>query len=242
MTTSDSKGSEAPGPLSPAMRAALDSARAWDGLDPAFDDAACARVLGRVRERCAEPPASTPRPGRTVLLLAGVLMLLAGAGALAHRDPPSPSMPAPAPSTSVGVTLEGAASEPPHTPEPLTIAVDALPSAPSSNAAKSPRPQASAAADGQLAAEYALVDSARNALVTSGASAALGPLQEHARRFPGGQLAPERESLWIEALVALGDLDAARARADSFRQRYPAGLLVPAVRRALAPEASDSDR
>jgi hypothetical protein len=68
--------------------------------------------------------------------------------------------------------------------------------------------------------EGSLLLRARQALdVDPGATLAL--TQEHARRFPTGTLAPEREVLAIEALARLGRTSEARARLDSFRSRYP---------------------
>jgi hypothetical protein len=68
--------------------------------------------------------------------------------------------------------------------------------------------------------EGSLLLRARQALdVDPGATLAL--TQEHARRFPAGTLAPEREVLAIEALARLGRTSEARARLDSFRSQYP---------------------
>jgi outer membrane protein assembly factor BamD (BamD/ComL family) len=68
--------------------------------------------------------------------------------------------------------------------------------------------------------EGSLLLRARQALDGDPASA-LALTQEHARRFPNGTLAPEREVLAIEALARLGRTSDARARLDSFRARYP---------------------
>jgi hypothetical protein len=58
-----------------------------------------------------------------------------------------------------------------------------------------------------LAAELALIEAARTAV---DAASALALLRQHARRFPDGLLATERELLIIERLCALGEYDTAR--------------------------------
>ena len=50
---------------------------------------------------------------------------------------------------------------------------------------------------------------------------ALGLAERHAASFPDGSLSQEREVIVIEALLAEGRADAARARASAFTQRYP---------------------
>jgi hypothetical protein len=45
--------------------------------------------------------------------------------------------------------------------------------------------------------------------------------EEHARRFPAGSLAPEREILAVEALARLGRTTEARHRLDALRERFP---------------------
>jgi hypothetical protein len=57
--------------------------------------------------------------------------------------------------------------------------------------------------------------------IGSDPTGALALTEEHARRFPAGTLAPEREVLAIEALAALGRTPEARARLGAFRDRYP---------------------
>lgn len=52
-------------------------------------------------------------------------------------------------------------------------------------------------------------------------SRALALAGEHARRFPRGMLAQEREVLAIEALARLGRRDAAQQRARRFHARWP---------------------
>jgi outer membrane protein assembly factor BamD (BamD/ComL family) len=62
---------------------------------------------------------------------------------------------------------------------------------------------------------------------------ALQALEQHAAEFPAGMLAEERESLWIQALVAQGRKGDARAKADAFREKYPGSILWPVVEELL---------
>jgi hypothetical protein len=61
--------------------------------------------------------------------------------------------------------------------------------------------------------------------------------QEHARRFPDGALAEERELIAIRALKALQQRRAMVERILEFHRRHPNSLLIPAVD-ALAPSIS----
>lgn len=92
---------------------------------------------------------------------------------------------------------------------------------------------APAVADALLAKELELIDTARSALLHADASAALLALQAHAAGFPSGRLTEERESLWVQALVMNGSLEAAKARAAQFHQKYPRSLLGPTVDAAI---------
>lgn len=74
-----------------------------------------------------------------------------------------------------------------------------------------------------LAAELSLIEQAR---ATGSADETLTVLERHRHAFPRGQLADERELLRIEALCALGRLDAARETAAALRERGQ----VPAAR------------
>jgi hypothetical protein len=86
-----------------------------------------------------------------------------------------------------------------------------------------------------LAAERALLDRARTALIQGDTSQTLKLTVHHAHQFPYGQLAEERDSLTIRALVQKGELDAARAQAIRFRALYPQSIFLPAFDAALNP-------
>ncbi len=87
--------------------------------------------------------------------------------------------------------------------------------------------------DVDLAAERAIVEAARTSLSRSRGAAALEALDDHARRFPHGRLAEEREALAVQALVALGRGAEAKERAVRFRRTFPESILLPAVAAAI---------
>jgi outer membrane protein assembly factor BamD (BamD/ComL family) len=84
-----------------------------------------------------------------------------------------------------------------------------------------------------LARESALIARAQSALARGEPALAIAALREHETRHPRGQLAEEREALWISALVGAGDGEGARARAARFRARHPGSPLLPAVEASL---------
>lgn len=89
--------------------------------------------------------------------------------------------------------------------------------------------EAKSEGDSNLKAERGLVEVARTALARHNVGEAMGLLSRHETEFPNGQLAEERESLWIQCLVNSGKGAEARIRADDFRRRFPRSILLPAV-------------
>ena len=69
--------------------------------------------------------------------------------------------------------------------------------------------------------ETALLDRGHQALRSQNAAAALAAAEEHARAYPRGTFAQEREVIAIEALVALGRRPEAAKRAARFRAAFP---------------------
>lgn len=84
-----------------------------------------------------------------------------------------------------------------------------------------------------LTAESALVGRARTRLETDPAGA-LASLEEHARTFPNGELAPERDFLTVKALRRVGRTDDARTKARAFLKRYPSSPYAGSVRNVLS--------
>ena len=78
-----------------------------------------------------------------------------------------------------------------------------------------------------------LIDTARTALARGLPDDALSATELHAKRFPRGRLAEEREAIAVQALVAKGDAALARARAERFRRAFPDSLFRATVDRAV---------
>lgn len=113
--------------------------------------------------------------------------------------------------------------------------------APSGPEVRAPVPAASASvsAKSSLAAERDLLDRARRQLASGEAARALGFLEQHARRFPRGQLSEEREAMWVNVLSLLGRGSEAKARGDAFEQRFPRSLMGSSVRAAMSAAGAD---
>jgi len=84
-----------------------------------------------------------------------------------------------------------------------------------------------------LAEESRLLGRAQSALTAGDGRGALRWVERHARRFPKGALAEERERLAIEALVVLGRRADAEKRASLFRRRFPRSVQWPRIRELL---------
>lgn len=111
--------------------------------------------------------------------------------------------------------------------------------APRRRAASPPRPAPQARVpesptdSDALSRESALLARAQAALGRRAPHLAIAALREHDQRFQNGQLREERDALWVSALSAAGDREAAARRAAQFRARYPYSPLLPSVEAAL---------
>ena len=123
--------------------------------------------------------------------------------------PPQPSAPAPA---------IAARRPPPVVPEPV-----AAPEAPA------PAPQAAT-----VALETRLLRDADEALRAGNGLRALALVEEHARSFPSGILAEERDAERVTVLCALGRVAQAREAAATFERDHPRSPLLARVRSSCA--------
>ena len=173
-----------------------------------------------------------------VLGLLGVVV--AGGAALAlPRTPATTATPVPAVSMAHAAAAQPARSaQAPSEPiAPTTLAPAAVTST-SSAPARRPAPSSSAAPlakdEGDLAAEVALIEQARDAVVRHDGPAALALLAEHARSFPRPALGDEASVLRVEAVAAEGETARTNAVATQWLAAHPTSPYVPRVRRLLA--------
>ena len=182
------------------------------------------------------PSVSLGKPALAGLMFAAGLIVGAGLGAtLAPRevllDHPSSSAVAPETPQATASPLELAVEKAP----PISAGGDrrAPPPAPPRRApaAREVAPDPSTALDHSTAEERALIDRARSALRRGDSHEALVTLMGHQRRFPSGALAAVRERLIVEALVAAGRNEQARARIDAYVRSHPSGIHRAALER-----------
>jgi hypothetical protein len=101
-------------------------------------------------------------------------------------------------------------------------------------ASTAPRPSAEASSQGSsLARELRLLDTARSALGRGDIAAVLATLDRYERAFPGGKLRTEGAMLRVDALLARGDVMAARALARDLLSRDPSGPHARRLRTLL---------
>lgn len=223
--------SEQEAPLSAAHRALLDQRRDVEP-PPGFEDALLARLHTSMAAPPAAPSAASGPSGASTALLGGVgvsaLVVGVALGAVAgHAWWPGPT---PEPVIVERVkTVEVIREVERPTPAPIPKRSEGKPTVtPSSTIEPSP--------DALLAEERQWIDVARSALLHGDPRAALESLGSHARRFPSGRLAEERQSLEVQALVLAGRTAEARQVAEAFHRTFPHSLLGPVVDAALTPE------
>jgi hypothetical protein len=115
-------------------------------------------------------------------------------------------------------------------PEIATTAGAEAPASPTDQGGRERAPST----DSSWSKERALLDSARRALAAGEPQACLTELGKHARAFPSGKLAEEREAMTINALVGVARYSQAREKAALFSRRYPHSFLTPSVEAAIS--------
>jgi hypothetical protein len=140
--------------------------------------------------------------------------------------------PAPARTTAKRTTGPAPAPEPTPSlaPTPIEPASDPTP-ATARGPATTPR-RAEKPADVSLAAELALLERIRAALVAAEPQRALKLTVEHARTFPDGAMVEERNGLHAVAQCEAGQVERGRASARGFLSRYPKSTLAERVHSA----------
>jgi hypothetical protein len=234
------------------MQALLESGRAV----PRQPDAVRERALARARASAAAPlplveltPPTRPRfPRHAVAPAAAAALALGIAGtvyALSGRwsCPEAPVRAVPATTISAQSALSSGSVPTSHA---ATVPVPASPPAapasepkarPASEQPAPPRTRRAGTKQEAYDAELELMRSAHTAYAAHDFGNALVLVGEHARRFPGGLLAEEREALRVRCLVGSGRASEARRAAAAFATRFPRSVLLPRVQAAAKPGA-----
>lgn len=180
-----------------------------------------------------KPPATPPSPMPKVPLWTVAAALAVGlSGGLLYPRAPEVRVVTVVAQPSAPMAVASVVPAAPSSTLP-SIALSDLPSAAPAVAA----PSASFATSGAaLEAERAMLDVARTALGRGDGPNALGACDDHARKFPRGVLAEEREAIAVQALLLAQRSDDARARAERFRKSYPRSIFLPAVLAAVGLE------
>jgi hypothetical protein len=199
--------------------------------------------LAAAKSKAAPTTVTSPTvlAGSAAVVAAGsilALWLATRAGPAAHHTAPSPpetatvapprDVPDDAAEVSRTTADDGGAPSTDVSPIPDT---HPLPSA-MTTAVGRRKPSSARANESQvdtLSAESVLISRARAATEASPGEA-LAALEEHARRFPRGVLAPERDYLAIKALHRLGRTAEARSRARDYAALHPSSPYVTAAR------------
>ena len=243
-------------PIDPKLRQLFDR----EAAEPFTNDAMRSRILQGVNAAIsgggnggsdpevpdsgnAGPSApSTPSAG-TASLLAKPLGSVVGLGAMGAifaggvvvgtQVAPQPTLPPPPPAIVQPIktieTIE--TTETPETieaPEPPAEARGLKPEAPKQRPKAEAKPKLSA-----LAEEERLIERARTALARNYHDDALAALDDHARRFPTGALAADRDGLRALVLSRAGRTEEAKRAAEKYLSDHPQGTLAPSVERIL---------
>jgi hypothetical protein len=210
--------------LSPDARAVLDAGRS--AHDP--DAQARARVRDAVRARLANsPPPASRALAKTLPWALAALCVVAVVAWRASRVAPPPPRPAVIEAPAVRVPAAVA----PTVFAPVDVTVLATPPVVAPTVARAPVVRRD---EDTLAEELRLVNAARSSLAAGQPQAALRTLDAHARRFPRGQLAEERDATRALARCAQAPAGERGAVADAFVAAHPRSPSVTRVRRACA--------
>ena len=151
-------------------------------------------------------------------LVGGSAVMLAGAITLVvQRRAPLPEA-APPPPITMAIPAPAVPDPTPAAPE-TEVRAEAKATPPVVTGHGAPA-EASSASDDALAGEAKLLNQAHDAM-NSDPRKALAIAGEHAKRYPHGQLAAERELILVQALVKLGRAREAEAHGRALRKSTP---------------------
>ncbi len=209
---------------------------------PPAPAAARARVAERLATTLTPPPSAPAAPSAGEAMVSGASSGAASGGALLSTGGWG---------VVVGLTLavgigigwlrpgvDATPARPPVHRAATAPPVDHAPTAPGAPAAEAVPAEANETpsagevtppVDRALAAERALLQAAREALVARRLDPALAALAAHEARFSSGRLVEEREVLWVRALLAADRVEDATARARAFTAAHPDSAFGPAV-------------
>jgi hypothetical protein len=217
--------------------------RVYASLLASLEGAAAAAALATAMPKAPAtlPPTAMPAlagiaSSKALLIAAGIWLIGGATGAalygafqreqvrVVYVDRPVVAFPTPAlPAT--GTLPVAPASIPPSPPKAMNAA---------RNDGSAPASSSAGSGLSELARERELLDRARAHAAQGEPALVLEEVEQHRRQFPHGRLAEEREALAIRALLALGRVDEAHARAAAFRARYPNSFLTPVIDSALS--------
>ncbi len=206
---------EGGGETPPELRELFLDAKKPEPLAPATD----ARLIAKVTALGALPAA--PLVKAMPWLLAGGAVVLAGTLALVAQREPAPAIAANPPAANAAAA--------PVAPERAAPALPELPASPEAKRAAPPSAPRVAPAEVPSGSEDALAGEAKllnqaHAVMASDPQKALAIAGEHAKRYPRGQLAAERELILVQALVKLGRTREAEARGRALRKSAPSSI------------------
>jgi hypothetical protein len=193
-------------------------------------DVVRARALARARMTVAAaavvaPAAAAAAPtrgrGLRIAMAASLALAIGAAGAVAAVLVRTPEPVVRTPSAPPRMTAPVRVGAPELF---MPIAPQEAPVAKVHRAARPATPQES------YAAELSLLQRAQVAYAGGDFSGALVLVADHARRFPNGRLAEEREALRVRSLARSGRSEEARRAATTFANRFPRSVLLPRLR------------
>jgi hypothetical protein len=186
----------------------------------------------------AAPPSTWMAARSTSLVrwtLAGIGAVAVAGAAVVLRSPDGRRAPTtPAPALSLQSPATPPAQEPPEAPHATPVTAEAAPRVAPSAAPVRHRPEAPA---DEIAAQIALIDTARAALAAGAPDRALDVASQYLSRYAAGSFRPEAKALRIEALAKMGRTGEARALAQQFAAEHPGSPLTDRIGRAVGVSA-----
>ncbi|MDC0717010.1 hypothetical protein [Nannocystis bainbridge] len=191
--------------------------------------------------------------GVVLKVIAGVALIAAAVGLWSARDrPEAPQVVSVAAIEAVPEARPNIATPAPLAPAPEPVVTPSVTPAPAVVEAPEPAPEEPTEArkksrprpridappveeePADFAAELKLIAEIRGALKRNDSARALAGVDEHARRFAGGQLVQERIAYHVEALCAAGRVADARRVARDMLAKWPDSTHAPRVKSSCA--------